>query len=264
MEQELKRKIILDNYRQDVFLTFHNFKQNELSIEKYTTKFDHLMMKCDLMEAKEQTDVGYLWGLRSNIGNVMQLQPYWSCNDVYKLAFKVEKQPKEAHGSSSHFVCRDCTSNQSGTSNQGSTSNVKSNTGMKSISKTTTKSDRVAGHKQQPPNANSCWCFKCQGYGNITSKCLNRKIVTLVEEENDEENKVENEVEPTTHEEDEEMNVIYGDQEDSFFIRKKLKCCPWTRRWLASNNIFHIRCTSHGKVYNVIIEVVSFENVVST
>ncbi|KAL9415754.1 hypothetical protein AB3S75_039028 [Citrus x aurantiifolia] len=55
MKKELKRKFLPDNYRQDIYLKFHNFRQKELSVEDYTAEFDNLMMKCDLVEAEERS-----------------------------------------------------------------------------------------------------------------------------------------------------------------------------------------------------------------
>ena len=78
MKKELKRKFWHDNYRQDIYLKFHNFKQKELSVEDYTAEFDNLMMKCDLVEAEEHTIARYLGGLKPEIGNVVQLQSYWT------------------------------------------------------------------------------------------------------------------------------------------------------------------------------------------
>jgi hypothetical protein len=42
MKKVLKRKYLLDHYWQDAFLKFHNFRQKELSVEEYTTKFHTL------------------------------------------------------------------------------------------------------------------------------------------------------------------------------------------------------------------------------
>ena len=42
----------------------------------------------------------YLGGLFVEISDVVQLQTYWTYNDVCKLAMKVEKQLKERHSSS--------------------------------------------------------------------------------------------------------------------------------------------------------------------
>jgi hypothetical protein len=75
-------------------MKFHNFKQKELSVEEYTTKFDHLMIRCDVVEQEEQMIARYLGGLHVEISDVVQLQPYRTYNDVRKLAMKVEKATK--------------------------------------------------------------------------------------------------------------------------------------------------------------------------
>ncbi|KAI9153736.1 hypothetical protein LWI28_015801 [Acer negundo] len=52
-------------------------------------------MLCDLDEPEEQTIAHYLGGLQTKICNTVQLQQYWSFNDVVKISLKVEKQLKE-------------------------------------------------------------------------------------------------------------------------------------------------------------------------
>ena len=100
MKRELKRKYLPNHYKQDAFMKFHNFKQRELSVEEYTAEFDHLMIRCDVVEQEEQMIARYLSGLRVKISDVVQLQPYWNYYDVCKLAMKVEKQQKEKRGNS--------------------------------------------------------------------------------------------------------------------------------------------------------------------
>ena len=63
MKKELRKKFLPEHYRQDAFLKSHNFRQKELSVEEYTTEFDHLKMRCDVSELKEQTIARYLRGL---------------------------------------------------------------------------------------------------------------------------------------------------------------------------------------------------------
>lgn len=48
------------------------------------------------MDLKEQTIAHYLGRLRAVICDVVQLQLYWTFNDVWKLEAKVEKQLKES------------------------------------------------------------------------------------------------------------------------------------------------------------------------
>lgn len=49
------------------------------------------MMKCGLVEPKENTMARYIKGWRPSISNVMQLQMYWSLLDIQTLDLKVEK-----------------------------------------------------------------------------------------------------------------------------------------------------------------------------
>ena len=63
-------------------------------------EFDRLMILCDVVELEEQMIACYLDGLRVEIRDMVQLQPYWTFNYVCKLAMKVEEQLKERCGSS--------------------------------------------------------------------------------------------------------------------------------------------------------------------
>ncbi|XP_031401155.1 uncharacterized protein LOC116211083 [Punica granatum] len=95
MKRELKKKFLLTNYVQDIFCRIYDFKQDELTAEEYIAEFEQLLMKGDVVEPEEQTIARYLSGLRFEIRNIVQLQPYWTFEDVVKLAVRVEKQLKE-------------------------------------------------------------------------------------------------------------------------------------------------------------------------
>lgn len=250
MKKELKKKFLPDHYMQDAFLKFHNFKQGDLSVEEYSAEFDHLMMRCDLYEPEEQTIARYLGGLKPEIGNIVQLQPYWTYNDVFKLAIKVERQLKNP--SKSRSWSRD------GSYNRASVSTPKlSPTPNANSSKTMPRQDGKSVRPTTSSNPNSRQCFKCQGFGHIASDCPNRKIVSLVEEAIEE---VEDD--SLTNEWDED-DVTYEDQGESLVVRRSLNAIHVEEdNWLR-NNIFHTRCTSHGKVCDVIIDGGSCENVVA-
>lgn len=97
---------------------------------------------------------------------------------------------------------------------------------------------------------------------NIGSYCPNRKIVSLLKEEFEEE-KLKNS--PSSNEGMEEGDkVIYGDQGESLILHWILNATPGEEGTWPRNNIFHYRCTSHGKLCNVIIDGGSFENAVAT
>ncbi|KAK0590008.1 hypothetical protein LWI29_021459 [Acer saccharum] len=58
------------------------------------------MLKCDVVEPEEQTITRFLGGLKKCISDVIRLQPYWTFNDVRKLAISVEQQQRDQQGSS--------------------------------------------------------------------------------------------------------------------------------------------------------------------
>jgi hypothetical protein len=82
-------------------------------------------------------------------------------------------------------------------------------------------------------------------------------MISLVEED------LEDDVEDEPVDEGSEEEWTYADQGESLVIRRILKSTYMEEDWLR-NNIFHTKCTSSGKVCNVIIDGGSCENVVST
>ena len=103
-------------------------------------------------------------------------------------------------------------------------------------------------------------CFKCQDFGHIASDFPNHKTVSLVEGDVEIEDEDESALiihEPAVYDDE----VIYVDQGKSLVVQRSLKVDYAEDEWL-QNNIFHTRCTSHGKVCDVIINGGSCENVV--
>lgn len=94
MEREFQRKYLSFHYRQDAFLKLHNLQKQNLLVDDYTTEFNQLMLKCELVESKENTISCYLGELKSSINSVVQLQHYWMLLDAQMLVLEVEKQYK--------------------------------------------------------------------------------------------------------------------------------------------------------------------------
>nr|GFA68994.1 reverse transcriptase domain-containing protein [Tanacetum cinerariifolium] len=66
-----------------------------MSVEDFTGEFDRLRMRCYVDEEDEQTVARYFASLRPEISDVVQLQQFFSYNDVCRLALKVEAQLKK-------------------------------------------------------------------------------------------------------------------------------------------------------------------------
>ena len=63
-------------------------------MEEYVKEFELLLIRCELMEPQEQTIARFLGGLRKDIANVVELQPYIFLEEVIKLATRVEWQQR--------------------------------------------------------------------------------------------------------------------------------------------------------------------------
>ncbi|KAL3503374.1 hypothetical protein ACH5RR_037823 [Cinchona calisaya] len=212
MKKALKKKFLPENYRQDVFLKCHSFKQNNLSVVDYTAEFEDLMLRCDIYEPEEQTIARYLGGLRIEICNVVQLQPYWTFHDVCKLALKVEKQLKDSKIGGFRF------NQQGGTTNRIGSSTTKVSTPTTQVTKSTKGETNTAGSSR--PNTSNAHrkCFKCQGFGHIASDCPNRKIVSLMEEDILEEAE-----EEPIYDEGHEEDIIYEDHGEALLDQPLLQ-----------------------------------------
>ncbi|GKC94625.1 putative CCCH-type zinc finger family protein, partial [Tanacetum coccineum] len=71
---------------QEAFIEYHNFKQSGATlVEEFTSEFDRLRLRCDVVEEEEETIARYLAALKPKITDVVQLQQYWSYNDIVTL-----------------------------------------------------------------------------------------------------------------------------------------------------------------------------------
>ena len=90
IKRELKKRFLFENYRQDNYTKFYNFKQYNLSVEEYIREFEYLTLRCDIKELEKQTIARFLGGLKKEFADVIRLQPYWTFNGVRKLAITIE------------------------------------------------------------------------------------------------------------------------------------------------------------------------------
>ena len=113
-------------------------------------------------------------GLKYDIASMMQLRSYWSLNDVFKLAVKIERQLKKTTGNRYMF--------QDGYARGGSKSTLQSK-----VIKGEDKKKGTSGGKQETNAFTPCGgtCFKCHSLGHVASDCPSRRVITFVKEEED-------------------------------------------------------------------------------
>ncbi|PKU68398.1 RNA-directed DNA polymerase [Dendrobium catenatum] len=252
MKKELQRKYLPDYYRQDLFLKLHRLQQQQRTVEEYVAEFEQLSLKCDLNEPHENTIARFIEGLQPSIANIVQLQPYWTLQDVVNLALKVEKQQKGPKPF--YHKLRDSgaegSSKPTRRTEGGASTSVENHPTM---SRPTPVNQGVSARK----------CFKCHGFGHIASNCPTRRTITLIEEEDRE---VDNTVpiEDNLHDASQPPSnptVIAADEGPLLVLRKVLsiqKGEPAQR-----HNLFRTRCTIQDRVCQVIIDSGSCENIAS-
>ncbi|KAL4570144.1 hypothetical protein LXL04_025795 [Taraxacum kok-saghyz] len=172
MKKLLCEKFLPVNYRQEAFLEYHNLSQRNSTVEEFIAEFDRLRMRCGADEQEEQVIARFLGALRSEISDVVQLQPYWTFTDVCALALKVERQGKNKNKATPP---RFNTSNSTRFPN-----NFSSGSGGKT-GPARTDTSRVPTPAPAATPARLSRCFKCQGIGHFARECPNQQLVTLTE-----------------------------------------------------------------------------------
>ena len=118
----------------------------------------------------------FLNGLNPLIARKVDLQTYFTLDDVFKIALKVEKWRKEKRVFSQPFPKKQ----------------VSSKPPFKPIShpkpKGTTRVDKgkalaLPSLKELPKQFKGKKCFKCQGYGHFQYDCPNQRVMTMQEVE---------------------------------------------------------------------------------
>ena len=213
MKKKLMAKFLPVQFRQEAFIEYHNFKQSGgMLVEEFTSEFDRLRLRCDVIEEEEETIARYLAALKPEIADVVHLQQYLSYNDVCRLARKVESQQKKkvSSSSSSRFSGR-FTGSDTVKKVSSPISNPTRSTSSTTSYNPTSSREGASVNKR---------CYKCQGLGHIATDCPNRKIITIIEEDN---GPVFDEYEDDTYEQhSDQAEITYADSGEALVVRRKL------------------------------------------
>ncbi|KAL4192391.1 hypothetical protein AMTRI_Chr06g171720 [Amborella trichopoda] len=91
------------------------------SVEEYTDGFDEFMAHSNVVEREELSIACYVGKLRSSIQDVVVLQRYWTLDEAYSLAVKVETQLRHP---SSRWAASQGSTSGSGSACKGNSGNL--------------------------------------------------------------------------------------------------------------------------------------------
>lgn len=268
MERELKRKFLPPNHDQILFNMFQNCTQGDRSVEVYTTEFHRLAARNDLTETESQQVSRYTNGLRPPIQDRISLVPVYTLDDAYNLAIRAETQLAKSSKTFSFPANRNKFTSGS-TSQPTENSQVVTKTPApdkgKGVTATATTTLKSTNPYARPIPGK---CFKCGISGHRSSDC--RGTTAKVNLTTREEGEVDDEV-VSEEGDNEEVEICFA-ADETFCEDDTAKSCVIRRIMLAPkvteepsqrHNLFRTRYVVHQKIFDVIIDGGSTENIVS-
>ncbi|GKB56856.1 reverse transcriptase domain-containing protein [Tanacetum coccineum] len=216
MKKLMKAKFLPENHRQEAFLDYHNLSQQNMTVEEVINEFDKLRMRCDVVEEEEQVVARFLGVLKPEIADIIKAK---------------------SKGSTSRFTPPTRTAPP---------------TTPKTAPKATTPTTSAAGNTRERVD-NAPRCYKCSGLGHYARDCPNLKTLAFVPD--DAGPIYDTDAEPELDEPGDEL--VYPDRGEALVIQRVLNVAVSKsvddNSWLR-NNIFRTKCTSKGKIYDMIID----------
>ncbi|XP_010275023.1 PREDICTED: uncharacterized protein LOC104610208 [Nelumbo nucifera] len=239
--------------------------QGSRSVNECTSEFLRLAERNQLSESDNQQAARYLSGLRPSIRDKIGVQMVLSVQEARNLALKAELMFQDKARSDNYrrysrsnnrltTIDRNKSVPAVQPSHPASTSNV---------SKATTGGN-TQGNPSNPSKPSNPYarptpikCFKCNEVGHRSSDCPRRKAVNMVEREEEED--IEEEVCCGPDGEDEEGPY---EHEKYTCVVRKLMLSQKNKDTSQRHTLFRTRCTVKGKLFNLIIDSGSQENII--
>ena len=92
IKREMRAQFIPRHYQCDIFNKLQNLRQGKLSVEEYHKEMEKAMIRANIHEDEEQSMARFMYGLNSNVKQVVDLQPCRNMVELVHLASKAEHQ----------------------------------------------------------------------------------------------------------------------------------------------------------------------------
>lgn len=245
----MTKRFVPRHYKQTLYNQLSSLRQNNKAVTAYIHEFNKLYLACNCNESDELKMARFLNGLNVEIKEKVELQQYFSFDELCSLATKVEAQGKAAKTRAySPIPYNKIGDNSSHASNQP----------LIETSKT----------KQ---NKEDIKCFKCLGRGHYKSECPNKKAMTVVRYKELEEEETRALLTPDNElqcleDELKHMQILEPAPDVNTLVLRKVlhgDSSPITPDDAQRENLFHTRCMVNERSCSVIIDSGSCTNAAS-
>ena len=265
MKMKLKEKYLPTHYRSQLMNQLLNLKQTS-NVTDYMTRFDELMLRCDIQEEQWVTVTRFVNGLRFEIQRELRLSFPDSVEEAYHRALEVESLSRYTSARRFASVGSDLRSSQTSAS-------ASRSVGVPQPKTVSVYHNQLSGPRNEStgsssrPSGPTVECFRCHAKGHIASRCPHRTLLLenqsgVLEEATDTDI-----VEPLECPSDiEEETLVEGSCQDStpLNVMRCLLANPMPNDSWKRTSIFHTFVKCGGKVCKLVIDGGSSRNVVST
>ncbi|XP_021817152.1 uncharacterized protein LOC110759412 [Prunus avium] len=271
MKSKLRKQFLPADYTMELYERFHNLKQQDMSVEEYTSEFNNLSIRVGLNETNEQMTSRYLSGLNQTIRDEMGVVRLFNLEDARQYALMAERRLSRRGGKRAVSSCPDTGWQRDTVAVHGIQSDEEANpsTQIGGRNLGVDKSENREEIKQfHPPNRGNvrnstagspsqARCFNCGEAGHKSYACPQRRINLVGTKINF----------------PEPAYDVYGNEEEVIDLLPVEGECLLVRRVMTTpkieeedwrrHNIFRTRVLCGGRVCNVILDGGSSENIIS-
>ncbi|KAF7810704.1 Transposon Ty3-I Gag-Pol polyprotein [Senna tora] len=264
MKMKLKEKYLPTHYRSQLMNQLLNLKQIS-NVTDYMTRFDELMLRCDIQEEQWVTVTRFVNGLRPEIQRELRLNFPESIEEAYHRALEVESLSR--YTSARRFTCvgPEVRPSQNSAAVSRPISQPKSTSVYPSNQLSSPRNESIGSSSRS--SVPSIECFRCHAKGHIASRCPHRALILenqsgVLEEATDTDI-----VEPLECPSDIDEEIIAEEPSQGSGFLNVMRCLlsnPVPQDSWKRTSIFHTFVKCGNKVCKLVVDGGSSRNVFST